>query len=555
MQPGSARFSVSTRAFAVIAAVLAPGLPAQADEFEAFTWARHHPASTDHVSPLIQVDPWANLEDVAARLKALPAGKRFVIFQWIADDLADHPQDRVVQRTWQLRTRQAPAPTPVTSSPNATATKTAATTATAVSAVARGTAVSASRGRAPASAVTPAAAMATTAPRMITVTERVPVDRLTEFRGPWMDNGINTVRARVQSVMSRLKSLGAPIDGIAIGNETTLHAACFLGHAGSLAAIEADPRWPALAQSVGLPLQVSGMTWGSDLYFRWTERMAGRFDAAMNQAVFQSIRAFYPSAVVSNYCSGRLLSQFASPDINGHLDRRQTSGFGTHDNFEFYGWLAHWRIEKARGTAPVDPAWLAFRVEMHKIRGMNASSQRPKHAWIAQRSWQGESWGPVAFDSDPLWDETVLQLGMHGVRQFFELSIEDFGTTREANLERRAADRSALDSLLAQLNARVSGSSGGVLTAVQPSWNDQVIATGRRVGDRVVWRFSFAPGVDAVRVRFNDGSEATVIAEEGRRGAWFEHPATVQLQLDSTGRMPLAEPIEVSGNGGNEGTG
>ena len=544
MQPGAVRFSAAVRALALVAATLAPALPAAGDEFEAFTWARHHPPSTEHVSPLIQVDPWANLDDVAARLKALPAGKRFVIFQWIADDLADHPQDRVVQRTWQLQTRQVPAP--------ATAPATASTSRSST----RGSAVNASSGRAPASAVASTPPPTTTAaPKTVTVTERVPVDRLTEFRGPWMDKGIITVRSRVQSVMSRLKSLGAPIDGIAIDNETTLHAACFLGRDGALAAIQADPRWPALAQSMGLPVQVSGMTWGSDLYFLWTERMAGRFDAAMNQAVFQAIRAAYPSAVVSNYCSGRLLRQFASPDINGHLDRRQTSGFGTHDNFEFYGWLAHWRIEKTRGSAPLDPAWLAFRVEMHKIRGMNASSQRPKHAWIAQRSWQGEWWGPVAFDSDPLWDETVLQLGMHGVRQFFELSIEDFGTTREANLERRTVDRAALNSLLAQLNDRVSGSSSGVLTAAQPSWNDQVIATGRRVGDRVVWRFSFAPGVDAVRVRLSNGTEATVAAEEGRRGAWFDHPADVQLQLDPTGRMPVAEPIELNGDAGGSGAG
>ena len=548
MQLGSFVRPRLVRSLALLAS-FAAAAAASADEFEAFTWARHHPPSTEHVSPLIQVDPWADLQDVAVRLKALPAGKRFVIFQWIADDLADHPQDRVIQRSWEFKTRQVPVPASSKTAAKSAASRVQPSASTAV----RATLVTASNGRAHGSAAS--SATSSSSMNTLTATERVPVDRLTAFRGPWLDNGVRTVRARVQAVMSRLKSFGAPIDGIAIDNETTLHAACFLGQDGSLAAIEADPRWPALAKSMGLPLRLSGMSWGSDLYFQWTERMAGRFDAAMNQAVFQTIRAAYPSAVVSNYCTGRLLPQFASPDINGHLDRRQTSGFGTHDNFEFYGWLAHWRIEKARGTGPVDPAWLAFRVEMHKIRGMNASSQRPKHAWIAQRSWQGEWWGPVAFDSDPLWDETVLQLGMHGVRQFFELSMEDFSATRETNLERRTIDRAALNSLLAELNARVSGSSAGVLTAAQPSWNDQVLATGRRVGDRVVWRFSFAPGVYAVRVSLSDGSEATVVAEEGRRGAWFEHSADVQLKLDPTGRMPVVELVELVGHGGDGGAG
>jgi hypothetical protein len=276
--------------------------------------------------------------------------------------------------------------------------------------------------------------------------------------------------------------------------------------------------------------------------------MAGRFDAAMNEAIFAPIRAAYPGAVVSNFNSGRHLRAFASPDVNGHLDRRQTAGFGSHDNFEFYGWSAQRRLDIARGVQPSDEAWTVFRVEMHKIRGMNASSSRSKHAWIGQRSWEGEWYWPVRFASTPIWDELVLQLGMHGVRQFLELSMEDFSVSREVNLERRARDRQALDALLRELNERVSGSSGGLLTSLQPSWDDQVIATGRRVGDRVVWRFSFAPGIDAVRVELKDGSEAVITAEEGRRGAWFEHGADTGLVTDASGRRPKMELIALSSN-------
>ena len=540
MQLGSLRTVRALRAI-VSVSCLAASVPAIADEFQAFTWARHHPASTDHVTPLIQVDPWINtdLNEVSTKLKALPAGKRFLILQGITEELADHPQDRVVERTWQIRTRQVTVPA-ISSGSKAAPAPT------------RGSATLASQGRAPGSATTSASTLSSTSSRTsttATVTERVPVDRLTQFRGPWMDNGIRSVRARIQSIMSRLKALGTPVDGIAVANETTLHAACFLGRDGALAAIQSDPRWPSLASAMGLPASISDMWWGSDKYFNWTERMAGRFDAAMNQAVFAPIRAAYPNAVVSNYCAGRVSAQNATPDINGHLDRFQTAGFGTHDNFEFYGWLAHWRIEKTRGDQPVDPAWLAFRVEMHKIRGMNASSQRPKHAWIAQRSWEGESWGAVPFASSAMWDELVLQLGMHGVRQFFELSIEDFGRSTAANLSRRADDRAVLDSLLSELNQRVAGSSTGILVAAQPSWNDRVVATGRRVGDRVVWRFSFAPGIDAVKVRLDDGSDAIVSAQDGRRGAWFEHPASVRMQLDSSGRMPAMEIVPVSPDG------
>ena len=545
MQPGSSIRARLVRSFA-LSASFAVAAPAAADEFEAFCWARHHPESTSHVTPLIQIDPWTNLEEASARLKELPAGKRFIVFHSITDDMADHPLDRVVSRSWEIRTRQVPAPGSTVAAP-----ATAKASASLVAA-SRGGPVSASQGRAPGSASkltsAPTPVPAAAASRMITVSERVPVDRLTNYRGPWMDNGIRTVRARVSALMQRLKSMGTPVDGIVLSNETTLHAACFMERVGALAAIERDPRWPALAASMGLPAVVSDMWWGTEKYFLWTERMAGRFDAAMNEAIFAPIRAAYPAAVVSNYCSGRQVRAFASPDVNGHLDRRQTAGFGSHDNFEFYGWSAQRRLDVARGTQPADEAWTVFRVEMHKIRGMNASSSRPKHAWIAQRSWEGESYWPVRFESTPIWDELVLQLGMHGVQQFLELSIEDFSVSREANLSRRAEDRAVLDGLLGELNERVSGSSAGVLTAAQPSWNDQVIATGRRVGDRVVWRFSFAPGIDAVKVELQDGSEATVTAEEGRRGAWFEHGADTGLVTDASGRRPKMEVIALSSN-------
>jgi hypothetical protein len=508
---------------AVLSGAVALDATAHADEFEAFTWARHHPAATEHVNPLIQLDPWVDLADVARRLKELPAGKRFVVFQWMTDDLADHPSDRVVTRTWELRPTTVPA---TRSSSRSTA---------------KAGPVMASSGRAPASAVAASSSKSTAASTVMT---RVAVDRPTPFRGPWMDAGIAMVRARVHAAMQRLKALGAPIDGVAIDNETTLHAANFLGTPGSLAAIEQDPRWPSLAASMGLPVRVSDMFWGSPSYYLWTERMAARFDAAMNAAAFEPIRRAYPKAVVSNYCTGRMRAAHATPDVNGHPDRSASAGFGTHDNSEFYGWLAPGRVARASGSVSTSESWLAFRVEMHKIRGMNLSSARPKHAWIAARSWQGESWGRVPFAGTPMWDELVIQLGMNGVRCFFELSIEDFGISREENLERRARDRHALNEVMAHLNDRISGASPIVLAARQPTWNDRIVATGRYVGDRVVWRFSFADGVDAVKIQLSDGSDHVVEVEPGRRGAWFEHAADVDMVMDATGRLPSIEIME-----------
>lgn len=198
-----------------------------------------------------------------------------------------------------------------------------------------------------------------------------------------------------------------------------------------------------------------------------------------------------------------------------------------------------------RGSAPTQ-IWLTFRVEMQEIRGMNASLSRPKHAWIGPRSWTGETWGPVAISSHALWNELILQLGMHGVRQFLELNGDEAGRTLEQNLVRRTMDCLALDALMAELSERAPGAGSGILVANQASWDDRVIATGRRLADRVVWRFSFAEGIDSVRIRLSDGSEKEIVPEPGRRGAWFEHPLAVSVQLDASGRMPAMEILESS---------
>jgi hypothetical protein len=494
--------------------------PINDEGFLAFTWTNFQPPPTAHVSGLVPIHPWINIADAAAKLRALPAGKRFVIIQNMTEDLALQPGDRCVQRSWNLVTRIVPlVVTPQPASANAVAPKYKMRTARRVAA-------------------------ANTKETMVTVTERVAVDTPTAFRGPWLDNGVALVRGRIDALMAELKRLGAEIDCLVIDNETSLHAACFMDSGGALKAIENDPRWPALAASLGLPSVVSDMTWGSNKYFLWTERMSGRFDAALNEAVFVPLRKYYPNASANQYMSGNLTAAVASPDLNGHFDRRRTAGFGTHDTSEFYGWLAPGRITKCSDTSNTDMSWLALRVEVHKIRGMNTSSQRPKCAWIAAKSWQGETWGVVPFANSPMWDELILQLGMNGVRRFNELVIDDYTITGQQNIAKRTADRTALESVLVELEARV-GSKGAFapLTLAQPKWSDNVIASGLRIGETCVWRFSFAPGVGAVRVQMTDGSAATITRQPGRAGAWFTHPQSVGLIMASGASLPTVDIV------------
>jgi hypothetical protein len=182
---------------------------------------------------------------------------------------------------------------------------------------------------------------------------------------------------------------------------------------------------------------------------------------------------------------------------------------------------------------------------------MIASSPRPKHAWIAARSWEGEWWGKVPYANSPLWDEAIIQLGMHGVRHFFELAIEDYSISPAENLAKRVSDRKWLEGDLAELEARLgTAAPTGHLVLSQPSWSDNVVATGQRIGNKCVWRFSFAPHVRAIRVQLSDGSSPVITREHGRCGAWFEHPADLSIRMASGSALPVLDLIADQPNSG-----
>lgn len=508
---------------AVAVAAWAGPVVSAADQFRAYSWIHVRGAegrwSTPNVKTMVEIAPWTSIPEAARRLQELPPGDRWVMFFIITDDMADHPADRCQEQVVELQTRFV--------TPPLRATAPAGGAGTSRASVAR--------------------------PKQVPVTTRVTKLRSTQFRGPWIDAGTQATRVKIAGIMNALKAAGATVDGVIVDNETTLDATHFMGREGALAAIQADPRWPELARATGLPLRITDMSWGSPLYFAWTRVMSSRFDRALNQAIYQPVRAAFPQAVVSNYCSGNINPQNAWPDINGHVDVRSTAGFGTHDSHEFYGWLAPGRLTKVLSLAATEsPAWTSLRLEVFKVRGMRASSSRPKHAWIASKSWRGETWGRVPWTAHPMWDEMVLQLAMNGIDRFLHFSPYlpgAEGMDHETLLALLAQDHRDLDRVLAEVNQVAGAASGAPLVAAQPRWDERVIATGRRVGSEIVWRFSFDEGVDHVTVAFADGGSARVEREPGRCGAWFRHPASRSLKLDSFGRPVLVDPAESPASG------
>lgn len=372
---------------------------------------------------------------------------------------------------------------------------------------------------------------------------------LSNQRGPWMDKGIATVKKRMQRFVQGMRSRGAQIDAFVFDNETTLHATNFMSVSGAWSLIQGDPRWRTLANSMGLPQDISSpsvMYWGSPLYYQWTEKMAGRFDAAMNTAVYNPIVPYYPGArVITNYESYRMVSPFETPDVTGKLDRYDTTGFGTDDSAEFYGLFLPGRLE-ATNTGPLPNAglqWVALRANIHKSRGIYfANPLRPKDAWISPLHWDVEWDAPgvtAPLIGSAYWAENVLQLAMNGIDTFLYWNADAWLPQQNPALFNTPEDRHALDDLLAELNVRVGSTTATTLRLAMPSYADRVIASARQSGSNMVWRFSFDAGIAAAIVYFTDGTTAIIAPEATRPGCWLTYPTTKSLQMAPGGALPV----------------
>jgi hypothetical protein len=462
------------------------GAPAHAQQFRAYTWGYSNPAVTPNLSQMVWMTQYSSLDIAARQLAALPAGKRIMMMFFYVNDLADNPQDRC----------------------------------------------------------------------------QIPIDGggtiLSNQRGPWLDNGITTVRQRVQGFVQGMRARGAKIDGFVFDNETTLHATNFMSVDGAWGLIQGDPRWSSLSTSMGLPYEISSpsiMYWGSPAYYLWIQKMAGRFDTAMNTAVYAPIALYYPAArVITDYESYKMVSPYQTPDITGKDDLYDTSGFGTDDSAEFYGLYLPDRIP-ATNVGPMPNAglpWLALRANVHKSRGIYFSNTlRPKDAWIAPYTWDAEWDAPgvaVPLNHTIYWDENVLQLAMNGIDVFLYWNADAWNPLQDPALFNTPADRKRLNDLLSELNARaggISASNNRTVRLAQPSWSDRVLTSARKVGNQMVWRFSFDAGIASVTVRFTNGTTATIAPEPGRAGAWFTYPASKTIVMDPSGAYPAMVIHEV----------
>ena len=354
---------------------------------------------------------------------------------------------------------------------------------------------------------------------------------------PWMENGTAIVRARMEAFMTAFVNAGGLLDGVVVDNETILCWHHGFGNADQNILIERDPRFGALAAELGFSdldlIQNANPNW-----VRWNAVMGGRFDAALQTAVFEPIRSRFPAIVASNYESFSMTSDNSSPWCIGTPDLRITAGFGTHDTHSYYGIITNSLAGKRFDGVNLignDP-YSGLRLQIHRWRACDLASNRPMQAWIAPANNSASQYGSdetLTLTNSPYYNEMLLQLGVSGCDTLLYWNPDPWVAGMNPAEWNSIDDQLRVDSCLRELNEVLGQQPGAVVATRGPAFSDLVVASGRQVADRMVWRFTFSPGINSVVVKFVDGTTATVAKEATRPGGWLSYPVTKPIKMNA----------------------
>lgn len=362
------------------------------------------------------------------------------------------------------------------------------------------------------------------------------------FFGPWCDIGAAEVKAGVEPFLDALKLAGAVIDVLALDEETDFSAGRFIREDyANMLAIQADPRFPRVAKRLGFS-NLKTVMWGTTQYHRWNAVLQADFDKALDTAVSVPFRARWKLGKVCNYRSAPITPKFMTPDCSGHGLVRGGTGVGTHNSIEFYGLALKWMDGALFSGAVLDSsAHCMFTQNVHRMRAVLASSPKSLMPWIGNyglgtRPTDCMEDFPSPISGTPYWDETVLQLAMHGCDTLLVYNPHAWRPEQIVENCNPVSDQIRLANLIDTINAKLGAAPGGSRWFSLPGLQDRVMATGRRTVGGTMWRFSFAPGVASATVAMKNGDVLEILPETGGIGAWyFESDLNpIAVKLDGT---------------------
>ncbi|MBN1864087.1 MAG: hypothetical protein JW808_04235, partial [Victivallales bacterium] len=242
----------------------------------------------------------------------------------------------------------------------------------------------------------------------------------------------------------------------------------------------------------------------------------------LNRAVYEPVKALYPTAHVSNYGSVIATADKTDNvmlDLNGHL-YTNSELFGNCLAPVLYGYRGLENASLKDGTKlGVSPTKI-LKFQLYNARVCcRAPGDFPVTPWVSHRSWRGDSLYKYQNPND-YYQEFIYHLGLMGIEEIILWNPAPWMPKQKFDdWTRNEADDFAMDSALRVLNRRLAGQRPRLLTSGPIAWQDELVVTGAQVGpDRVLWRVTRPDWGLTVKAM----PKGTIIPPNKFIGFWFE---------------------------------
>ena len=200
----------------------------------------------------------------------------------------------------------------------------------------------------------------------------------TEFRCPWLDNGIISIKERTVEWFSKYKNTGGQLDYLILDDESNFSNWELQTKPDWVDAIENDPRFVTLIPKINqtsLDLVMDRPHKNHPAYLQWNAVQRQMLVDARNIAIFEPIRELYPNIKASNYNDYVVDIDLVVPEKNGHR-QHYFSNFGTHNAKSFYGDIRQYGDKIGHESNTV----LTWQIEL--FDAIKQSSEIPNMVWI-----------------------------------------------------------------------------------------------------------------------------------------------------------------------------
>lgn len=351
--------------------------------------------------------------------------------------------------------------------------------------------------------------------------------KMGRFPGPWNEKAITLVAAKHRKVFQTIKDAGLEIDGLFVDNEDGISmwdSRFWLPGKPWQKALMGDPRWPEL----GKRLERYGMKNLDQITEFRTSDDAGYFNSAMlnykveamNAAIYQTLKEFFPTAETYNDSTYIRTKANAMFEINGLLDSNDHGGYGTHDCREYYGgFYTEGLANKIVDGAPFGKSvWKAFLLDINQARSDIRSSSRPRIPVLSPKNWNPGQAGSTFFLGTPYWDERVKHLAMEGCTRTVNWNIEVPGFPRDS-------EDAILDVVLE--DCKVNAPDQGVPIFLENlPWDTSYVVSGLQCKNYKIFRVTLRDPEKPISIILPGARTMTTLQPKvGECGVWVKIPS------------------------------